>query len=179
MSGWPRGRARDGGIDRIPLPEVSAGAMWLCGKHLVGPDPEAALRRVEGTTVVCLTERHELADRYPDYVQWLERHRGSRALWFPIPDLHAPALDAVRLLVDQLVERLADGQHLVVHCAAGFGRAGTVATCVLMSLGIGRDEALATVAAGRPGAGPEVGAQRELVDRLAAVLADPAADAVG
>lgn len=179
MTGWPRGRARDGGIDRIPLPRP-AGSLWLCGKHLVGPDPEAALRRVDATTIVCLTERHEIADRYPGYVDWLAEHRESRAVWFPIPDLHAPSLESVQPFVDGLVERLDGGEHLVVHCAAGIGRAGTMATCVLMTMGVDRDDALASVAASRPGAGPEVGAQRDLVDALAVVLAaDRAASSAG
>ena len=61
-TGWPGARARDGGIDRLPLPDT-AGALWLCGKHVVGPDPVAALARVDATTIVCLNERYELDDR--------------------------------------------------------------------------------------------------------------------
>ena len=41
---------------------------------------------------------------------------------------------------------------------------------LLMLHGLGRDDALALVAAHRPMAGPEVGAQRQLVDALAATL---------
>lgn len=146
------------------------GGLWLCGKHVVGPDPESALARVDATTVVCLTERHELDDRYPQYVDWLSRHAGQRAVWFPIADLHAPSVETVRPLLDELVRRLTGGRRLLMHCAAGIGRAGTIAACTLMLLGAGRDEALDTVAASRPSAGPEVGTQRELVDALAVSL---------
>lgn len=166
LTGWPRGRARDGGVDRIPLP-IDTGALWLCGKHAIGPDPDGLLERVGATTVVCLTERHELADRYPDYVTWLDRHRDGRAVWFPIPDLHAPALDRIVPLVDQMHTRLHRNEHLVVHCAAGIGRAGTMATCLLVAAGLGLDDALRIVADHRPMAGPEVGAQRELVEAFA------------
>ena len=38
---WPSGRQLDGGIDRIALPTDVDGALFLCGKHVVGPDPEA------------------------------------------------------------------------------------------------------------------------------------------
>ena len=165
--GWPRGRARDGGIDEIRLPR-GPGRLWLCGKHLVGPDPEGALGRVGATTMVCLTERHELSDRYPDYVDWLVEHRDERAVWFPVPDLHAPPLVTVVPFVEALVARLDAGEGLVVHCGAGIGRAGTVATCVLMTMGTTPDDALAIVAEHRPMAGPEVGAQRELIDAFAA-----------
>jgi len=150
---------------------ASPGQLWLCGKHVVGADPDAALARIGGTgTIVCLNQRAELEDRYPDYVAWLREHLGGRALWFPIPDLHAPPLDALRPLLGEIGTRLAAGDHVLVHCGAGIGRAGTVAVCLLMEHGVERDDALGLVARHRPMAGPEVGAQREIVDELAAVL---------
>jgi len=165
-----RDRWRDGGLDQVPV-VGSPGELWLCGKHAVGADPEAALGRIGGTgTIVCLNQRVELEDRYPDYVTWLQEHVGGRALWFPIPDLHAPPLAALRPLLAAIGERLATGGHVLVHCGAGIGRAGTLAVCVLMEHGVGRDDALALVARHRPMAGPEVGAQRELVDELAASM---------
>jgi len=165
---WLGARGRDGGVDTIPLPEGTPGGLSLCGKHAIGPDHAAALARCGATTVVCLVEEHELHDRYPHYVEWLRANRAGAAVWFPIHDLHAPPLADVRHLLDDLLHRVRDGEHLLVHCGAGIGRAGTVATCLLIELGMGRDEALALVAASRPMAGPEVGAQRDLVDEIAA-----------
>ena len=74
--------------------------------------------------------------------------------------------------VDDLVARLHNGDTLVVHCAAGMGRAGTVAVCVLNRLGVPLDDALDTIAAARPGAGPEVGAQHDLVEEYAQTRMD-------
>jgi hypothetical protein len=166
-----RDRWRDGGLDQVPVPGTP-GQLWLCGKHAVGADPEAALTRIGGDgTIVCLNQRAELEDRYPAYVEWLDHHRGGRALWFPIPDLHAPSLDVVRPLLAEIGRRIDDGGHVLVHCGAGIGRAGTVAVCVLLQRGFTKDEALAHVADHRPMAGPEVGAQLDLVDELAASLA--------
>lgn len=167
MTDWLGPRGRHGGIDAIPLP-IPSGGLTLCGKHAIGPDHVAAMSDCGATTVVCLVEAGELADRYPAYVAWLESNRGGRAVWFPIHDLHAPALAAVEPLIAELVRRLADGEHLLMHCAAGIGRTGTLATVLLMELGMDRDAALAHVAAHRPMAGPEVGAQRELVNAWAA-----------
>jgi protein-tyrosine phosphatase len=165
---WLSRRQRDGSIDRIPMPDSVPGALWLCGKHAIGPDHSKLIDEVGGAaTVVCLVERHELEDRYPEYLDWLQRPSTADAVWFPIPDLHAPDLARVTPFVDELVTRLTQGETLVVHCAGGMGRAGTIAVCVLNRLGVPLDEALATVAVARPGAGPEVGAQRDLVEQLA------------
>lgn len=159
-------RSRNGGVDQIPLP-IDTGGLWLCGKHFIGPDPEAALERVGGTTVVCLNEAPEFADRYPEYLAWLEANQPTRAIWFPVPDLHAPDLAPMRSLLDHLRDRLAAGDVLLVHCGAGIGRAGTVAAALLVTLGVALADAVATVAAHRPMAGPEAGVQRELLSLLA------------
>jgi protein-tyrosine phosphatase len=150
----------------VPLP-TAAGALWLCGKHAVGPDVGAVMAEIGATTIVCLTERFELADRYPDYVTWLDANVGGRAIWFPIPDLHAPDVDSVLTLTTEIRDRVARGESVLVHCAAGIGRAGTLAACLLVTMGMSRDEALAHVGQHRPMAGPEVGAQRTLVDTVA------------
>ena len=156
----------DGGIHEIPLPPTAGGRLWLCGKHAIGPDPEGLMERVGADTVVCLTQVHELADRYPEYVTWLRAQPADRTLWYPINDLHAPTLDEFAPVLTDIVERIAAGGRLIVHCAAGIGRAGTTAVAVLVSLSVPLDEAIAHVRHHRPAAGPEVGAQLELVRRL-------------
>ncbi|MCX6540310.1 MAG: tyrosine-protein phosphatase [Actinobacteria bacterium] len=162
-------RSRHGGVDRIPLP-LDQGALWLCGKHFVGPDAEAAMQQVGATTVVCLNQRAELEVRYPDYVAWLQHQTPQRAVWFPIPDLGAPPIDAAAGLIVDLHSRIARGDTLLVHCGAGIGRAGTMAAALLMAMGFERERAVAHVGAHRPMAGPEAGAQRELLEALARTL---------
>lgn len=165
---WPGPRGRHGGVDELTLPPaLAAGRLWLCGKHYVGPDPEAALSAVGASGVVCLNERHELADRYPRYVRWLEVQPSARALWQPMPDLGAPSIDVARALLAELWARLVRGEHLLLHCGAGIGRAGTVAAGLLVLDGATPAAAVATVAAHRPMAGPEAGPQEELLQRLA------------
>lgn len=113
--------------------------------------------------VVCLTERHEIAERYEGYVEWLDRHCGDRAIWFPIPDLHAPALSEAIELVARLDAAIIDGAEVIMHCAAGIGRSGTMAAALLMWGGVSAAVALDVVATSRPMAGPEAGPQRELL----------------
>jgi len=161
----------DGGIHEIPLDDLP-GRLWLCGKHVAAPDPNGLLDRTGADVLVCLTERHELLDRYPHYVHWLVTD--GRAVWFPVHDLHAPDLHRARPFYEHLLARLRNGEGLVVHCAAGIGRAGTTAVALLVLDGWPVDEAVAHVRAHRPMAGPEVGAQLELVRRLASTRrADP------
>jgi len=119
--------------------------------------------------IVCLCERPELIDRYPAYVEWLELQSGpdGQALWFPVPDLHAPSLERVRPFLEQLSEHVQAGRSLLMHCGAGIGRTGTMAVALLMHMGIPHDDALSTVARARPMAGPEVGAQTQLLALLA------------
>lgn len=165
VSHWRSERSRNGGVDRIPVPGVE-GQLWLCGKHFVGPDVDAAVRRVGADVVLCLNERHELEDRYPDYVRWLRAD--PRAWWVPVPDLHAPEVTAAESLVADLRAHLVAGRTVLAHCGAGIGRAGTVAAAVLVTGGAAVAEAVAVVAASRPTAGPEAGTQLELLHALAA-----------
>lgn len=159
-------RSRHGGVDEVPLPSI-AGRLWLCGKHFVGPDVEDAITQVSATTVVCLNEAHELEARYPEYVAWLRANRDGRAVWAPVPDLHAPDLETAVALVELLRDRLERGETLLVHCGAGFGRAGTIAAALLLRLGTPLSGVVPTVAAARPMAGPEAGVQTELLATLA------------
>ena len=167
MGGWLTERQMHGGIDRVPLPGHVTGTLRLCGKRAIAEgrygDPTAPW-----TTVVCLCRRRELEGRYPDYVAWLDGTSGERSIWWPVHDLGAESLDRTLPFIDDLVARLGNGEHLLVHCAAGIGRAGTTAVCILLRLGAPLDEALETVRRARSMAGPEAGSQLSLVRAVAA-----------
>ncbi|HEY5662817.1 MAG TPA: tyrosine-protein phosphatase [Ilumatobacter sp.] len=156
-------------IDRIPLPRT-AGALWLCGRADVGPDPEAALACAGAGTVVCLNHVRELETRFAPYVEWLRANMPGRALWFPIRNFDAESAAATMPVLQMIVDRLEAGEGVVMHCALGQGRAGTMAVCLLMMLGATRDEALRTVAVNRLYAGPAQPSQWALVDEVAAVV---------
>lgn len=155
----------DGGIHEIPL-DATVGRLWLCGKHHIGPDVEAVRSRHAIHTVVCLVEEHELAGRYDGYLEWLRDHDGNGAMWWPIHDLTYPDLDRAIPKVDRITSLVRDTGNVLVHCAAGIGRAGTTAVAVLMNLGMSVDEAIAHVRMHRPMAGPETGMQTEFTLQL-------------
>ncbi|MEY2399468.1 MAG: hypothetical protein QOJ00_2642 [Actinomycetota bacterium] len=163
---WLSERSRNGGIDEVPLPS-GAGRLWLCGKHLIGPDPEATLLRTGASTVVCLNDEAELVHRFPEYVRWLRANADERAVWWPVHDMHAPGGDGLGSLVSLVRERLDAGEGVVVHCGAGMGRAGSVAAAVLIAYGEQIDDALAHVAVSRPGAGPQTIAQQLALEEYA------------
>ena len=155
----------DGGIHEIPL-DGTVGKLFLCGKHFIGPDVEAVRQDLDIHFVVCLVEEHELVNRYDPYVQWHRDNAGTPSVWFPIPDLTYPSFEDSIEFVEHVTALVRDKGSMVVHCAAGIGRAGTTATAILMMLGMSMHEAMTHVRAHRPMAGPETGRQEEFIRQL-------------
>jgi protein-tyrosine phosphatase len=158
----------DGGIHEIPLPFDNVnGRLWLCGKHFIAPNPDRVREQTDGATVVCLVHREELAHRYDNYIEWLIEHRNDHAVWYPIHDMNTPSIDEAMEFYADLAQRVSDGTNLVVHCAAGIGRAGSTAIGILMSLGMTLQDAQPHVRKHRPGAGPQTDVQQYLLDEVA------------
>lgn len=159
-------------IDRIPLP-IDSGRLWLCARRDVAGDPDAALAWAEAHAIVCLLPADELVMQTPDYLDWLRRHRGSKALWFPMSNYGAPSASLALPFLRIIEARLRAGDGVVMHCAAGQGRAGTMAVAVLMLLGVGREQAVVTVRSSRSFAGPGSSSQVAFVlDVEEALLAE-------
>ncbi|MEY3167108.1 MAG: hypothetical protein RLZZ343_911, partial [Actinomycetota bacterium] len=60
--------------------------------------------------------------------------------------------------------------NVIAHCAAGIGRAGTLAVAVCLLTGMDLDQAMSHVRQSRPGAGPEVGSQLDVMIELSTLL---------
>ena len=74
----------------------------------------------------------------------------------------AAQADLFRSALEGVADDLARGEVVLLHCAAGMGRTGTVAACLLKRLGLLRQEALDRVRAA--GSNPESAVQTGLVD---------------
>lgn len=81
--------------------------------------------------------------------EWLAA-AGLDGLHVPIVDFTAPTLDQIRTIIAAIDDYRAAGSPVVVHCAGGKGRTGTILACALIARGMAAPEALATVRAARP-----------------------------
>jgi len=98
----------------------------------------------------------------------------------PVPDRDVPASrSAFRDLVADITRELEAGGRVAVHCRQGIGRAGLVATGVLIASGITPDAAVAVVSAARERPVPETPAQRRWLDEFADETLIPAGVAGG
>jgi len=151
----------------LPLPDPVRGALWLHampGRLEPWDEFLSDARRVRLTLIVCLTPRHELASLSPDYDAAL-RQGMLPMRWqnLPMRDLGlAPNREAFREGIEQLALDVSGGEVALLHCAAGIGRTGTAAACLLKRLGLPRSQALQRVRAA--GSSPESAAQSGLVD---------------
>lgn len=77
------------------------------------------------------------------------RDTGMRFTRFEIADRGLPDVSQLVPLAETLAGEIAEGASLAVHCRAGIGRSGLVASCILQHLGLTASEAIARVSEGR------------------------------
>jgi len=127
-------------------------------------DEIEAWRRLGITTVVSLLtpeEEREL-DLIEESVVVQSHELGFLSL--PIPDREVPASESeVTAMLARLHEILASGRSAVIHCRQGIGRAGLLASCMLVFEGKPALEAIQAVSQARGVAVPETSGQRAWV----------------
>lgn len=154
-------------LRRVRLPDGVPGSLWLSampGRFGSWRQFERDAQQAQLHMVVCLTGRDEMRELSPHYHAAVESGSTSfQWLHLPVPNFGVPQdRAAFRQGVDRVVEALQAGRPVMLHCAAGMGRTGSMAACVLKALGLSSHEALERVRAA--GSNPQNAAQSGFVD---------------
>ena len=154
-------------LRQVRLPTDVPGQLWLGampGRFETWPAFESHAERSRLALVVCLTPRSEVAELSPLYhaavvagrvpFRWQQVAMRN----FGLPE--DPA--GFRRDIGDIATALRQGDSVLLHCAAGIGRTGTAAACVLKSLGLPTAEALQRIR--DAGSNPQNAEQSGLVD---------------
>ena len=105
--------------------------------------------------VVTLIEEHEFESLHVRNLGVEIEAHGMEWHHLPIVDVAAPdtRFEQGWIVAGPKVRRLlVSGGKVLIHCRGGLGRAGTIAACLLIELGVGPHDAIARVRNARPGA---------------------------
>lgn len=124
-------------------------------------------RRAGVGLVVCLAPMDEVVELSPIYAKLIGLGElPFRWLHLPMRNYGLPEDQAgFRAGIARIDASLRGGENVVLHCAAGIGRTGSAAACVLKCAGLPTLEALARVRAA--GSNPENAVQSGLVEQFA------------
>ena len=101
---------------------------WLLDNHLAGcgmPTSIKELKWIQNQGVKSIVTMTEIA--LPQ--SWI---KDVNYLHVPTEDLSAPDMEKIDSVVDFIHQRLEYDEPVMVHCAAGIGRTGTILACYLI-----------------------------------------------
>ena len=111
----------------------------------VGMQPDLDLK--DELAALGITASVNLRDEYDDEVHGLTF---SRYCYLPTVDEKPPVLEDLQKGVDFIADVIDQGGKVYIHCAAGVGRAPTMAAAYLISQGFEVEDAIRTIHQKRP-----------------------------
>ena len=153
----------------VALPAQVPGKLWLGampGRFQTWPAFQVEARDKKLSLVVCLTPHSEMEQLAPFYAEAVgQGELPFRWLNLPIKNFGLPQdVPLFRREVQQIAGALRSGDSVMLHCAAGIGRTGSTAACVLKALGLDTGESLRRIRTA--GSDPENALQSGLVDQF-------------
>jgi atypical dual specificity phosphatase len=121
---------------------------WLIEEKLAGSGMPTSFDELEWImnqgvkSIVTMTE-NALPENWIKEIDYLH---------VPTPDFTAPDMDRIDTAVNFIHENISENQAVMVHCAAGMGRAGTILACYLVKYEkYSAQDAISKVRKERPG----------------------------
>ena len=112
---------------------------WITPNLAVGYAP-MSYEDLEVIKKAGITAIVNLCGEYCDLHE-IEEKAGFDVYYLPIPDEHAPDMEAMERALEWLDEAIFLGKKVLVHCKHGIGRTGTFVTAFLIRKGLGYKEA--------------------------------------
>jgi protein-tyrosine phosphatase len=130
-------------------------------------DEVSAWRKAGLDVVISLLEKDEASELELAREGEAAESNSVQFISFPIPDRGVPAStrDALALL-SSVAAALEEGKNVAVHCRQGIGRSGLIAASLLLTSGVGVEQAIDMVSAARGIPVPETLAQIEWLRHL-------------
>lgn len=123
--------------------------------------------------LVCALPSLELEEMGLDGEAAAARRAGLEFVAIPIVDRGVPDRATAVPILEQLVERLRGGAHIVNHCRFGIGRASLLAASILILDGVAPDDAWDRLGRARGFEVPDTQEQRGWANSLARVAHRP------